>query len=298
MKTVALHKYKVVPPKNSSAFAIETDKDEIKLHTLMAIVAKRGGGKSQICCQKIRDLKAAGHVDRVFVISPTLHSNKDLIESMGVDIEDCFDTPSNDSIIEIKHRIEQEGWEWEEYQRKLKEYHRLMKLLKSNNTLSSLDPELLLRALNDDFFEEPKSKYDGKYPKMFLVVDDCLGSALFSPRSTFVNFCMTHRHIGSIGVSVIILAQVYCANGGIPRPVRENVTHLLIGKSKDSKTIEKIADEVAGDVNIADFLQAFSYATQDPYSFLMIDFAQKSPAHRFRKNFEELIVFEDHKEST
>ena len=293
MKTVALHKYQVIPPKDTSAFVIETDKDEIKLHTLMCIVARRGGGKTQIACQKLRDLKKAGHVDRIFVISPTLHSNKDLIQSLGVDPADCFDDPSNETILEIKHRIEEEGREFREYQTKIEEYHRLMKLLKSKTPLSSLDPNFLLRALNENFFEEPTTKYGGKHPKMFLLVDDCLGSALFSPRSAFVNFCMIHRHIGGsgIGVSVMILAQVYCANGGIPRPIRENCTHLLIGKSKDTKTLEKIADEVAGDIPIDDFLNAFEYATREPYSFLMIDFACKSPAHRFRKNFEELIVF-------
>jgi hypothetical protein len=36
-----------------------------------------------------------------------------------------------------------------------------------------------------------------------------------------------------LGISIFMLVQSYCANGGVARAIRENTTHLLLFKIND-----------------------------------------------------------------
>ena len=60
------------------------------------------------------------------------------------------------------------------------------------------------------FFEgAPVWKYRKEVPpRLFLIIDDCMGTDLMKPRAKLINFCIKHRHIADgLGVSVAMLVQ-------------------------------------------------------------------------------------------
>jgi len=68
---------KIDLPKKS-AFTIETEHNFPKLHTLMVISGKRGGGKSVSISNFIKTCKSKHYFDRVYLVSPTYNSNKEI----------------------------------------------------------------------------------------------------------------------------------------------------------------------------------------------------------------------------
>ena len=146
----------------------------------------------------------------------------------------------------------------------------------------------------------PKWKYKSeKPPVVFLVIDDAMGTEIMNPKSGLVQLCISHRHLGcpdrngcALGLSIALLAQSYSAQGGIPRPIRENATHLCLFKNKDENQMLKIHEEIGQDISVEQFDNYFKYATETPHSFLMVDFHPKEKFLSFRKNFDEILFDE------
>ena len=86
-----------------------------------------------------------------------------------------------------------------------------------------------------------------------------------------------------------MLVQSYCAIGGVPRPIRENTTLLLLFKCKDENQRKKIHEEIGADVDLEKFDAMFNYATEEPFNFLTVDFNPKEKEKQFRKNFDEYL---------
>jgi hypothetical protein len=83
------------------------------------------------------------------------------------------------------------------------------------------------------------------------------------------NFCVKHRHLGKgLGVSVFMLVQSYCALGGVPRPIRENTTHLLLFKINDYKQIQKVKEESDLPITDEEWEAMCEKAHSIPYNFL------------------------------
>jgi len=80
---------------------------------------------------------------------------------------------------------------------------------------------------------------------------------------------------------------------GISRTLRENVTHLLLFKNRQEKMMAKIREELGSAVCENKFMIAYNHATKERYGNLMIDFAPRCPTLTFRKNLNELIIFDD-----
>ena len=81
-----------------------------------------------------------------------------------------------------------------------------------------------------DFFEGPPTwKYPVEQPpRLGVIIDDCLGTPLLSkPSAGLVNMCIKHRHLGKgLGISIFMLVQSYCAQGGINRAIRKKKLYL------------------------------------------------------------------------
>ena len=54
-----------------------------------------------------------------------------------------------------------------------------------------------------------------------------------------------------------------------------------------------IKEELANVVDLEIFDKAYQYATKEKYGNLTIDFVPKDPSMTFRKNLNELIIFDD-----
>jgi hypothetical protein len=297
MNTIKVKKIKnfepIVPKK--SAFTIETPDDIPKLHTLMVLSGKRGGGKGVAITTYVKKLKDLGLIDRVILISPTYWSNKTVFEPLEINEETDILEPTKDAVKKMIELVEEDKEDYENYLKKKKLYQKYKKYMSSDTPLWSIDPEIMMEFLELGFFEGPPEwKYpdDTHPPRIFVIIDDAMGTELFNTKSGLVNLCIKHRHIASgLGVSIALLVQSYCAVGGIPRPIRENCILLALFKCKDENQIEKIHQEIGADIDLEKFDKLFKYATDKPYGFLVIDFSPKSPEKTFRSGWNEYINF-------
>eukprot|EP00965_Chrysotila_dentata_P016292 538801-Pleurochrysis_carterae.AAC.1 len=87
MKTHRLDVIKTKLP-DKQAFSIETDPSDIRLHGLILLSGKRGGGKTIATSNLLRHYKDSGYFDRVFVITPTYGSNKQIWDIARIEEED------------------------------------------------------------------------------------------------------------------------------------------------------------------------------------------------------------------
>ena len=287
--------YKIKIPKKS-AFTIETVPDQLKLHQLMCISAQRGCGKGVILSSYLQGLKKQNCMDRIFILSPTIGSNRQIFEPLNIDEEDEYHTPEPENVNDIIKKCEQEMEDWTEYQDALK----LHKLINNPNIdINKIDPSLLIRALEKGYLgtDKPVSKY-GHKPILGLIIDDFQGSNLYNtnPKNPFVNLCLRHRHIADgLGLSIFMCVQTYGGAGGVPRIIRQNITSLLLGSQKNRQVIEQIADEIGGQIEKEKFLQVYDIAThndnpeQQNHNFLLIDFNPKELNKMFRRNLNTYI---------
>ena len=299
MHTEKINKYSIRVPTTKNP--IETPKDEFKLHTICISVGKRGSGKSISIYSRLRDLKEQNLADRIYLISPTKYSNLHLTNGLDIKDEDMYEDISVESVNDVLRKVEEDALEYEEYLRQSELYKLWLKLQKKNVDIQDIDPELLLELDKYgvlDMEEPPKWKYHNKPGIYHLIMDDCQSGGVFQTKP-FMNMCLRHRHISSrphfkVGLSLWILVQNYSAQGGIPKALRENTCQLCIFPVKQRDMIEKMADEMGGEVEKEKFMQAYDYSTKDdPHSFLTIDFNPKDRKKIFRKRWNEYIKFDD-----
>ena len=101
-------------------------------------------------------------------------------------------------IEDVEEDVEKEKKEYDEFLEQKKKYRQFQKYLNSNTPIEGIPSDLLLSLMDGDF-GPPKYKYkdESHPPRLFLIVDDCMGSDLFKPRGGLVQFCIKHRHIAT-----------------------------------------------------------------------------------------------------
>lgn len=281
---------KIKLPKKG-AFTIPTDDDYIKLHTLMVINGKRGGGKTLGLCNFLREARSKNYYDRIFCITPTYNSNKETWDIAGITEEDIIE-PTKGSIQEVLSMCEAEKEEWEEYLEKKELYKQFKR--DSKKPVNRILDENLISYYNYNFWEEePTWKYPVEQPpRLGIVLDDCLNTDVMSCRTSgLTNLCIRHRHIlDGLGVSIFMLVQSYCAIGGVPRVIRENTTHLLLFKINQENQIKKIKEECDLPVTDEEFDELLNVCHAEDYQFLLVDFSPKCPTKMFRKGWNQYLI--------
>lgn len=292
IKSKTIPHFKVTVPKKS-AFTIDTPPDIPKLHTLMILSGKRGGGKGVAITTFVKQLLDLGLMDRTILVSPTYWSNKSIFEPLNINEETDIIEPTKDAIKQVIKIVDSEKEEYTVYLKQKKLYREYKKIMKGNTPVHLLDPETMMKFLDLGFFEKaPEWKYpdDSHPPRIFVIIDDCMGTELMNQKSGLTNLCIKHRHVGEgLGISIAILVQSYSSMQSTPRPVRENCTLLCLFKTKDENQIEKIHQEIGTDINLESFDKLYKYATDKPFGFLLIDFSAKTPEQTFRSGFNEYI---------
>ena len=292
MRVKRIRNFGIDPPAKG-AFTIDTPHDIPKLHTLMLASAKRGGGKSVAIANYVKRLRDLGLMDRVKLVSPTYYSNKSIWDICGIEEADVME-PAVDTVKQLISFVDAERAEWDMFQADKALQKKLYRDLQHRSIMQIPEYELLQYA--ERGLLQTRTPLRWKYakevpPRLMVIIDDCMGTDLMKPRAGLTNLCIKHRHVGmGLGISIVMLVQSYCAVGGVPRPIRENTTHLLLFKCKDKNQIEKIHQEIGADVDLETFDQMFEYATAEPYGFLFVDFAPKSPEQQFRKRFDEYLL--------
>jgi hypothetical protein len=294
-------RYKIQVSKGS-AFKYETGPDMLKCHQLMILCGCRGSGKTLSLVNYLRMLKQDNNCDRILVISPTFTSNREMLMDLGIDDNDVFSPDDKQSIVNVYNIIQQEADEYERYIEDLREYEKVMRLIRSNKDISQLDPEILLKMdLNN--FEKPTYKYKQEC-RLGLICDDCQSTRLFGQR-LFNNMCCRNRHLGAyskdfvningvrggaMGCSMYLLVQNWSSNvNPIPKSVRNNSTSLILFKCRDSKELDNIYRSVAGEIDEDSFYKIYNYCTEEKYSFMLIDLFPKHDDKKYRKNFNQYV---------
>lgn len=288
-----------IVPSEGDAFPYTTHPDMIKLHTCLVAVAKRGGSKTTSLVNLMEKLP----FDRTFVISPSYNSNLNLMERLHCDSADVYDDPNDITCLQKIHdSINQERDDLEKYLEDMKKWKAFENILK--NPLTNIPDEMLLDFYRDGDFQKPTHKYNGRKPCLAVLLDDCLNSAIFTKGIKKLNSLIIYmRHLGqlkdggAIGCSFFIAVQSYKAGngqGGISKVIRNQITHMLLFKTKNEKELEEIGEEVSGEIDKKTFYKVYNEAIREPFDFLLIDLHKKeNHPSMFRRNFNEFIITEN-----
>lgn len=277
-------------------FVIETAPQHIKLHTVMLLVGKRGSGKTFMASHLMKWLE----FDRIILVSPTFDSNQAQLK--GLPITDVLDPDDPQVVQKIYDIVDTERDDLLRFREQLE----MIKQLKDTygNTRDLMDDYNLFYEFVDQCgnWREPTHKWGGRKPRIICYVDDSQSTRIFR-NNQFLNLTTRSRHLGqfvgdepSIGISLLISAQNYTATGGgLPRVVRGNCTHMCLWKTKNSKELDLIAEEMAGEVSPEKFKQVYefimNYDPNDKYVSMFVDLHPK-PEHpsMFRRNYTEFLV--------
>jgi hypothetical protein len=299
LSTQSVKGLQIVPPKNESG-SYETAPNMPKMHCVTVIVGKRAAGKSVAAINLIEKM---GY-DYTIAVSPTMNSNKELMSRLN--IQHTFDDPDDLTTVDkIKDIVTGEARDLERYKYEMTEYNKLMSDIKKGN---SLDDNMLLKFFNTNTyglndFIKPKHRWDGRKPRIAVLLDDMLGSMIYS-RPRKINALSTYsRHLGqleeggSIGVSLYFLIQSFKMNtGGLTRCIRNQCTQLLLFRTKCAKELDDVADSCAGEISKETFMKVYDYAmeTGGSHAFLFIDLHRKeNHPSMFRVNLSDFIIVDE-----
>ena len=299
MKTIKLNNLEINVGKGK-AFAYDTPDDLPKAHQNMLFVGKRASGKTLACINLLEKMK----YDRIFVVSPSVSSNKELMDRLHLDPDDIYEDVDDITCIDkILAKLDQERDDLEEYREKLKQWKLLKHKLAHQLDLGGDDDDALINLYNPltREFEKPTHHWGGRPPMCAILFDDVVGSMLFTKGIRRLNkLTIYHRHVspfadgGAVGVSLYFLIQSYKAQaGGISKCIRNNTTSLALFKTKNEKELKDVAEEMGGEVAEELFYKMYDYCTAEPHSFLFIDLHPKLKEYMFRKRWDELIIPEE-----
>ena len=293
MKTVKLKGHDIVPPKHTSG-AYETHPDLYRMHQVCVIVGKRQSGKTTAAVFLLEQMR----YDRILVVSPTMKSNRELLSRLKIDEQDIWEDPDAPVIDEIKKVVEAAAADLDRYRDELRRYQKLMRALQTDH-LPISDDDLVAFFADRDFLK-PTHRWNGRKPRIAVLFDDCLGSALYSKPRPLNALSTYSRHVGqlaeggSVGVSLYFLIQSFKAQtGGLNKVIRNQCTTLMLFKTKDKAELQDVADSVAGEVDSETFLKVYAEAIGDGtgHPFLSIDLHRKDHhPSMFRRRFNEFLV--------
>ena len=301
MRTKKLNAYKV-PPKEGVDNQYPTSADCWKQPALHLLVGQRTAGKSYLASKILAQCQKDSTFDVVYMITPSFNSNMAYFGDY-VFKKNVYD-PTADSIAQVIARVEQDRDEWEQFLENKKIFANFEKYMRGSDGL--VDDLTLLQfhdmgLLGDG--QRPVWKYEKETPpKSCLILDDCLSSPAILQSSGLTKVATLNRHIAPLkvahsgrsacGLAIMILSQTYKMTGGLGRCLRENVSVLTLFKNRQEKQLDAIKEELANVVPTELFEKAYEHATAEKYGSLTIDFAPKCSSQVFRKNLNEVILFD------
>ena len=307
MKKVDAHIYgDECNPSKGVSNAYDTKEHAIKQPMLCIVSGTRNSGKSFLISKMIKEASKNNTFDEVFIITPSMLSNISYFGPFVPD-ENVY-KPTAGCIERVLARVDELRDEWEEFLQEMEEWNEFMRIIKGEDTFTD---EMLFRFHDYGYLEgippRPVWKYKAERPPQpCLILDDCLGSRVLLESSGLATCSTLNRHIAPIspeyvqqpdgrtalGMAVIVATQSYCSRNGIPRLMRENCTTLiLVGAMKHEAQLKKVAEELSGNIDGDEFIQAHSYATKKRYGSLAIEFFPDCATRTFRHNLGSYLVF-------
>tara|TARA_R110002096_G_scaffold159847_4_gene325813 strand:- start:561 stop:1451 length:891 start_codon:yes stop_codon:yes gene_type:complete len=263
-----------------------------KAHALCVLVGRSRAGKSVAAVNLI---KMMGY-DYTILVSPTANSNWDILRDLNISQENTYDDLDDPMLIDkIKAKVDVERDDYIKYHEELKGYEKLMKDI--NKDGSRLQDNMLMRYYRNGGFQRPTHRWNGRKPKIALLIDDSVQSKVFGKKLSALG--LLYRHIGAIkgegaiGISPFIVTQVFkCQGNGLPKPIRSNATLWCLFKNYNLKEKKLISEDLSFGLDPEQFGEMWDgVCDSKPYSFLFVDTSPK-PEHlsMFRRCFDEFII--------
>ena len=292
-----------IDPGKGKAYAYETAPDMPKAHQNCLVIGPRGSGKTVAVVNLVERMP----YHRIFIISPSVASNRSVMDRLRIDPSDVYEDPDDISCLDkIKAAVEQERDDYEQFLVDSAKWKAFTNQLKKRDVSHQMFEDDILDFWDGHDFVKPVWKYgmkDGQpiKPCMALILDDCVGSGLYTRGIRKLNaFTIFHRHIGqfhgpeggALGISLFFLVQSFrCAGGGLSKCIRNNTTSQILFKTKSSKELDEVSEECSGEVSKEDFMKLYEYAVREKHDFLFIDMSPKpEQPSGFRRNLDEYLT--------
>ena len=120
--------------------------------------------------------------------------------------------------------------------------------------------------------------------KVLIVFDDMIADIEYNKNFKQIIKELFYR-ARKINASIVFISQSYFR---ALKDARLNSTHYIIMKINNKKELKRIAEEKSGHLDYKDFLKMYSYRTEEPYSFMIID-ARPTATIPFKKNLDDMI---------
>jgi len=254
-----------------------------KLHALMGFIGMRGSGKTHAMVNLTKKYLEDKSFNRVFIISPTYHSNP-IFHVLGARKEDVYTDPqaSQEALNDILKKTAEDAKEFDIFETYLNAYNKY----RDHKALTTEEHTLL----QNQNFRKPEYL---PVPRPVLLIDDMSHSDIYvtSKHNPFINLCLRHRHINcGKGITIMMAAQTILT--GLPKALRQNVTQLFIWPTKDETQLKSIYKEVANLVDKDTYMKMYEAATKSQHSFLTIDNNAPHRSLQFRENFNQFLVYD------
>jgi len=250
---------------------------------LGVVCGSRGSGKSSALINFVKLYAKHHFFDKVIVCSPTFFNDPKLAQLVDERYDSQIVTDVNrEAVDDIIESIKADIDEYKTFQAYIKVWAKMMKAKDLDAYLSKAKPEDVALLMEHDY-QPPTSRYKHGMPTTLWICDDLVGERAIYNNPIFNKFLLQHRHYLT---SVLFAVQVW--KGGVPRGIRNNLSLALLFTNKSKPVRMEIAEELSAFIAPDRFIELWDFCCKEAHDFLMVNW--DDPAHRFRRNFDEIIT--------
>jgi hypothetical protein len=262
-----------------------------KNYFVSVCVGMRQSGKTVSTVKLIKYYEEHGVFDkdgnecplRTIIVSPTFRSNPIFLSLKSLDVDnDVYENYSDPLLLEILDEIEEQRIESIEYQKKLKTYHKFLKV----RSTKQLSPAELLTLYTEKFEKPVPPKYP--FPAVVhIIFDDLIGTASYKQngKSALNNLVVKNRHTsGGVNLHFLIQTAKQC-----PKLIRTNASLLLLYRYNSDELLKDLYECVSGVLTPEEFETLYNSCTEEKFNFMCVDCTHKDIKIKQNWNFEILL---------
>ncbi len=209
-------------------------------------------------------------MNRVFLISPTYHTNRHLWDFCKIAPGDAYIRvdQAEDALKHVVTRVREQKRQWE-----MRQLYMAAALKHTQGKPLNVSERALL---------EGPAPPDVPLPRPAVILDDLSHSKVMSSRY-LINLTLRSRHVAhdpQIGLTMFFLVQSLKA--GIPRVLRSNVSAWLVFATKDQSIVNDLHEELSGKISKSEFTELFHSHTANHRDYMVVDLTTRDPTKAFR----------------
>jgi hypothetical protein len=229
---------------------------------ILACIGATSSGKTHLALSILKLMRREKTITKIYAIVPTIESN--VIYKSVLRDDDWVFSGDLSKVYSALREVEADCEAVSEQYRRDLLYQIVYNRYTSGEEVNDADEALL------EQYGYRNSK--PVRPSPVLIIDDCSHSNLFSSSSKnpLTNLVLRSRHVGDgLGLSIVLIAQTYTS--GVPRALRQNLTHLALFKTMSDKEVKSMYEECAGLVSFSHWKDIFNAYTAKKHSYLWVD---------------------------